>query len=224
MNKTLKLFSLLFMLIFSMVSADTETEEDKFRSWVFEKYRLTVTEVDPELHCFKLSNKLVYNIPKKNWETDALPEVGDRVVLTPIIRLHSHRSTHIEQGELCADIRGPDGKWPSKRKVNVWVSGESEYQLYFVDVDLVRTDSGWISDVYEDVVLLSDRLGWIRKSKEPIVFAPGDRIIVSKNSKNEYILIDLDQNFRFETSNGKTFGMLAYEVVEPFIPAKITKE
>jgi hypothetical protein len=223
MNKTLKLFSLLFVLIFSMVSADPETVEDKFRSFIFEKYRLTVTDVDPELHCFKLSNKLVCNVPKKDWGTDVLPEVGDRVVLAPIVRLHSHRSTHIEQGELRADIRGPDGR-ASKMKVDVWISGEAEYQLYFVSNDLVHTDSGWFSDVYEDVVLLSDRSGWIRKSKEMNVFAPGDRIIVSKCSESEYVLINLDQSFREVTSNGKTFGMLVFEVVEPFNPSKITKE
>ncbi len=151
MIKTLKLFSLMLVLIFSMVSADPETGEDKFRSHIHEKYRLTVTDVDPELHCFKLSNKLVCNILKKNWETDALPEVGDMVLLNPVMRLHSHRSTHIEQGELKVDIREPDGRLPSKGKVDVWISGESEYQVFFVDNPLIRTDSGWFSNVHEGV-------------------------------------------------------------------------
>ena len=33
------------------------------------KYRLHVTKVDPEFHCFELSNNLVFVIPQKNWET-----------------------------------------------------------------------------------------------------------------------------------------------------------
>ncbi len=219
MIKTLKLFSLMLVLIFSMVSADPKAEEDKFLSNTRKKYLLAVTEVDPELHCFRLSNKLVCNILKKNWETDALPEVGDLVVLIPIMRFHSHRSTHIEQGELSVDIRGPDGQLPSKGKVDVWISDESEYRLFFV-----CTDSVGFSDVREEVLILSDKSGWVRKSKEKQVFAPGDRIIVSKNSEKEYVLIDLDHSFHFQINAGKTFGMLACEKVEPFNPSKITKE
>ena len=223
MIKTLKLFSLMLVLIFSMVSADPKAEEDEFRSIIFEKYVLTVTEVDPELHCFRLSNKLVCNILKKNWETDALPEVGDIVCLNPTVRLHSHRVSHIEQGELSVDIREPDGRVPSKGNVDVWISGESEHQLFFVNERLVCTGSGWFSDVREEVLVLSDRSGWTRKSKERQTFRPGDRIIVGINSQNEYILIDLDQN-SFKISGGKAFGMLACEIVEPFNPSKITKE
>ncbi|HEY5234613.1 MAG TPA: hypothetical protein VIJ14_00425, partial [Rhabdochlamydiaceae bacterium] len=210
--------------VFSAVSADTETDEDKFRSWVFEKYRLSVTEVDPEHHCFKLSNKLVYNIPKKNWGADALPEVGDRVALTPIVRLHSHRSSHTEQGELSVDIRGPDGQLPSKGNVNVWISGESEYQLYFVGVNSVYIEWSWWNDIYKEVIVLSDGSGWIRTREDESKFSPGDRIIVSKLSDKEYILIDLDQNIHSKVSAGKTFGMLAFEKVEPFNRKKVTKE
>ncbi len=223
MIKTLKLFSLMLVLIFSMVSADPETGEDKFLSSIHEKYVLTVTEVDPELHCFKLSNKLVCNILKKNWATDALPEVGDIVCLNPIMRLHSHRSTHIEQGELSVDIRGPDGRLPSKGKVDVWISGESDYQVFFVDYSLVCIYSGWLSNDHEQVFLLSDRSGWARTSKETHVFASGDRIIVCKNSQNQYMLIDLDKS-HFLISGGKPFGMLAHEKVVPYNPSKITKE
>jgi hypothetical protein len=223
MSKTLKLFSLLSVLIFSMVSADTDTELDKFRSSISDKYQLTITEVDPELHCFRLSNKLVCNVPKKNWETEALPEVGDKVLLTPIIRLHS-RSTHTEQGELSVEIIGSDGEMPPKGKVNVWISGESEYQLYFVGSDRVCTESGWLSSTTKDVLILSDASIWSMKSGKKNDFTPGDRIIVSKCSENEYILVDLDQSFRLKGSNMQAFGMLAHEIVEPFNSSKITKE
>ena len=223
MIKTLKLFSLMLVLIFSRVSADPKAGEDKFRSKIFEKYVLTVTDVDPELHCFRLSNKLVCNILKKNWETDALPEVGDIVCLNSILRLHGHRSSHIEQGELRVDIRWPDGRLPSKGEVDVWISGESEYQVFFVDCILVCIYSGWFSDANYGIFILSDTSGWAKTSKEPHVFSPGDRIIVGVNSQNEYILIDLDKSF-FHINAGKTFGKLAFEKVVPLNPSKITKE
>ena len=69
MTKTLKHFSLLFVFIFSMVSA--EIKEDQ--------YRLYVTMVDPEFHCFALSNHMICYIPKENWETRTLPEVGTEI-------------------------------------------------------------------------------------------------------------------------------------------------
>ncbi len=226
MSKILKLFSLVFVLIFSIVSADPETGEDKFRSVIFEKYMLTVTEVDPELHCFRLPNRLVCNIPIKDWKTAILPEVGDRVCLIPIGRLHSHRSTHIEQGELRADIKGPDGL--SKGEVTVWISDESEYQLYFVGVELVCTqpNSGWVfpNSVYEEIILLSDGSRWTRKREQESVFTRGDRIIVSHLKENEYLLIDLDNNFSFkEIRAGKNLVVLSNEAVEPFNKLKITK-
>jgi hypothetical protein len=227
MNKTLKLFSLLFMLIFSIVSADSETDEDKFRSEISEKYRLAVTEVDPELHCFRLSNRLVCNIPKKDWKAAILPEVGDRVGLIPFGRLNSHRSTHIDQGELRVDIRGPDGLL-SKGEVNIWFSGEAEYQLYFVGVDVVCTqpESGWFfsNSVYKEIILLSDGSRWTRKREQESMFTRGDRIIVSPLRENEYLLIDLDQSFGFEASSGKNLVVLSNEVVEPFDSLQVTKE
>ena len=74
MIKTLKHFFLLFVFMFSMVSA--ESKEDP--------YRLYVTMVDPEFHCFALSNNMVFNIPGTNWEIiAALPEVGTEVHVEP---------------------------------------------------------------------------------------------------------------------------------------------
>ncbi len=220
----LKRFSLLFLFFSSAVFADAEMDEEKFRLAVLERYRLSVTEVDPEMHCFRLSNKLVCNIPKKDWGTDAFPAVGDKVALFPIVRLQSHRSSHIEQGELFVDIRGPDGKLPSKGNVNVWISDESEYQLYFFGSEAVYSEWGWWKDIYKEVIVLSDGSGWLRAGMNESKFSPGDRIIVSKLNNKEYILIDLDQNINTTVSAGKTFGMLAFEKVEPFNRLKTTKE
>jgi hypothetical protein len=60
-----------------MVSA--EIKEDK--------YRLYVTMVDPEFHCFALSNHMICEIPKRHWEKEALPEVGTEVYFYSDIRL-----------------------------------------------------------------------------------------------------------------------------------------
>ena len=110
----LKRFSLLFVVFFSIVSA--EAKED------LEKYRLYVTKIDPEFHCFALSNEMVFNIPKKNWETATLPEVGAEVYILPTIRQVPNRLSSSEEGEF--GIKFP--KNPNKGVTYVFMSQESE--------------------------------------------------------------------------------------------------
>lgn len=205
MGKIVKFFSLLFMVVFATLAA--ETQEEKFRSKISEQYRLTVTEVDPKEYCFTLSNQLICNLPNTIWKTDTLPKVGDSVALRPIFRYYGHGATHIELGELGVFIRNPGRQLSDEANVNVWVSGEFACPL------LVRTESG---DVYKEVMVLSDGSGWIRKREDKSVFTPGDRIIVTEFDQNEYLLINLDKSFRYELSDGGKVGMLAYEEVEPF--------
>ncbi|HEY5235199.1 MAG TPA: hypothetical protein VIJ14_03375, partial [Rhabdochlamydiaceae bacterium] len=87
----MKRLSLMFMFLLSTVFAETKPDLDK--------YRVYVTEIDPEFHCFALSNHMVFNIPKKNWETDPLPEVGTEVYLKPTIRMLEGRASYKGEGD-----------------------------------------------------------------------------------------------------------------------------
>jgi len=198
-------------MILTTVAA--ETEEEIFRSRVSEQqYQLTVTEVDPEEYCFKLSNQLICNLLNQNLETDILPEIGDSVELHPILRYYGLGATHIEYGELGVFLNR--GIQLSEKPIVVWVSGESACPLF------VRSEKVWQADAHKEVFVLSDGSRWMRKEEEKTLFVSGDRIIVAKGDQkghqNEYHLINLDKSFRFERSDGLKVGTLAYEEVEPF--------
>ena len=113
MNKTLKQFSLLLVFVFSAVFADSKAD--------LENYRLFVTEVDPEFHCFRLSNKLVFNIPKKDWETETLPEVGTEVQIWPRFINVFNRHPFAEDDFNIVFYKNPD-----KKLMSVCLPKESE--------------------------------------------------------------------------------------------------
>jgi len=92
MTTSFKLFLMLFLLIFTGVFTETQIDLDK--------YRLYVTEVDPEFHCFTLSNQMVCYVAQNNWETDLLPEVGAEIRLAP--KKRNPAMTLIEEGEFLA--------------------------------------------------------------------------------------------------------------------------
>jgi|GEM_PF-789879 len=218
MGKMLKFFSLFFMVVFApllaldMPLAVSETVEDVIQLKCKEKYRLTVTEIDPEHQCFKLSNNLICNIPKKNWERDSLPAVGDEITLVPISRIHSRELTHIEQGELRVHNRSSNGR----QDIDVWISSESEYPLFISRHESVCIAQGWFSNTDEEVFTLTDGSSWIKNSKVRSVFSEGDRIIVCCYKGNKYLLINLDKSFQSNIREKKQFRQLAYQIVEPF--------
>jgi len=220
MNKTLKLFSLLFMFVFSALSADPEMEKDKFRSAVFEKYQLTVTEVDPEFHCFALSNNMVFNIPKRNWEKETLPEVGTEIHFKPDFRLISHE----KEDEIVIEY----SQGPSKKMFSVWITPESKQNgLSCISSECILTaPAGWIfSEEYRDVLLLSDGSRWIKEKDGKTVFGPETRLIVSKQKDGGFSIIDLDASIygcKCRTS-GRSLTWHRFERVKPYVP-EITKE
>ena len=214
MRKMLKFFSLFFMVVFAPLVAESATDENQFLSKMEEKYRLTVTEVDAEHHCFKLSNKLICNLTKGRLKIDALPVVGDVVRLFPTLRSYDRRLSHIEQGELTVFIKSED-VIPTKSIINVWISGEDEYPVVLSRIESINP--GGESGADQGVFMLSDGSMWIRKSKEPTVFAPGDRIIICFVDHSEFLLINMDKNKLLNFSGGKTAVQFADEIVVPFI-------
>jgi hypothetical protein len=208
MIKTLKQFSLLFVFIFSMISA--ESKEDQ--------YRLYVTMVDPEFHCFALSNNMVFNIPKKNWETTALPEVGTEVYITPWLRIIQERPS-CNEGDFVVRYSQDSMKEP----ITVWMTKDSEqYGLSCISSEFVCTQpAGWLTPgVYQNVLTLSDGSKWTLDAK--VGFTPGDRILMSKIKEEEYRIIDIDR------VNVITLGnvYIAYEdtKAKPYVPVEIAQE
>ncbi|HEX4840012.1 MAG TPA: hypothetical protein VFU89_06185 [Rhabdochlamydiaceae bacterium] len=212
MGKTLKFFSLLFAVVFVPLAAESATDENQFLSMVKEKYRLTVTEVDPEHHCFKLSNKLICNLTKRRLKADALPVVGDVVMLYPMPRSYDRRLSHIEQGELAVFIKDKDGML-DKQIINVWISGEDEYPVFLLTAVPINPEGG--SDTEHAVFRLSDGSMWVRKSKGPTVFAREDRIIISHVMGAEFFLTNIDKNALLNLSGGKIAVEFAWEAVVP---------
>jgi len=216
MGKMVKFFSLLLMVVFGVLAAEPETAEDNVLSRIKEKYRLTVTEVDPEHQCFKLSNKLICNITKKRLGIDVLPKVGNTVILFSISRPYGRRLAHIEDGELGVFVED-SGEMPDKRFINVWISGESEYpMILYAAGSLKDTGEEGASDSDEEIFVLSDASKWIRKSKETTVFSRGDQVVVSHFHDEEFSLINLDKSILFDHGGKQTFGRLAAEIVVPF--------
>jgi hypothetical protein len=211
MTKTLKYFSLLFVFIFSLVSA--EIKEDQ--------YRLNVTMVDPELHCFALSNNMICNTLKKNWETETLPEVGTEVYIKATARIISDSKN---EGEVDV-VYSQD---PAKRPFGVWITPESKQNgLSFAASESVCTaPAGWIfSEEYRDVILLSDGSQWIKESAGKTVFGPGSRVVVSKQKDGGYSIIDLDASSYVckcraskVARKGKISTWHRYERVKPYVP------
>ncbi|HEX4839224.1 MAG TPA: hypothetical protein VFU89_02140 [Rhabdochlamydiaceae bacterium] len=215
MRKMLKFFLLFFMIVFVSLAA-SETVENEIQLRCKEKYRLTVTEIDPEHQCFKLSNQLICNIPKKNWGMDSLPAVGDEIALVPIRRIYNRGLTHVEQGELRVHNRSSNGG----QDIDVWISSESEYPLFISRQESVCIAEGWFSNTDEEVFTLTDGSSWIKNSKVRSLFSEGDRIIVSCYQGNKYLLINLDKNFQSNIREKKQLRQLTYQIVEPFSSKK----
>lgn len=207
MTKTLKLFSLLFVMMFSMVFAESKID--------LEQYRLFVTKVDPESHCFVLSNELTCCQIKRDWNTKTLPPIGIEIVLTNLVSPSEHKRSNNEAGEFLAlDDNG--GQY------NVWVPQESE--PYFLTVVMCRSvcthPAGWIySATYENMIELSDGSKWTTQMDH--AFEEGDRVVVSIDSDfGTWELINLDTVVHAASSNNETY----YEkiIASPYL--EITKE
>jgi hypothetical protein len=130
----MKLFFL--MLIFSVSCAFTESKFDP------EKYRLYVTEVDPEFHCFALSNGMTCYTIKLDWQLEKLPEVGTEIYLSPwsnkpkCVSSDNSRALAIQKGEFYVSysIAG------QKRGHRVWMPREFEqYCLAYISTKSVST-------------------------------------------------------------------------------------
>lgn len=216
MTKILKLFSLLLMAVFSAVFADSTVD--------LEKYRLTVTEIDPEFHCFRLSNHMIFNIPKKNWEKVELLEVGTEVYLKPIGRKVTSRLS-CEEGNLCVCF----SKNPKKKCMLVWMPKESEeHCLTYVSSELICTaPSGWFSSQeYRYVMTLSDQSKWVMKRDGESNFRLGERVIVSRGKEDEFYLINIDRTAvrKHVYVHNDAFMWQESVIVKPYVPEQITKE
>lgn len=224
MTKMMKLFSLCAMFLFSSVFALQDQVD-------LEKYRLYVTKVDPEFHCFALSNSWVFSIPQQNWETDQLPEVGTEIFILPKLRHPDNRLSLSEEGEFYAEYT----KESKTHQIAVWMTEQSQQEFVtYVSSETVCTRPGWIYGCWidENVIELSDGSKWILKkkcncSKETrFGFNPGDRLIVTKRDGNFCMITDIDRSFFYghNKPTGKAKAIYKWEAVKPYTPETTTKE
>ncbi len=223
MIKMVKLFSLCVMFLFSSVFAVGEA------SLVgLEKYRLYVTKVDPEFHCFALSNNLVCQTLKKNWETETLPEVGAQVYITNCVSMIDNRVSDKDVAEF--EIGYTEN--PEKKLIGVRIFQDSkQYGLSIISTESVCTaPDGWIfSAEYKDVILLSDGSQWMKEKAGKTVFCSESRVVVSRQKEGGYSILDLDQSSYSCKCNrknrpGKMIVGHRSERVNPYFPEMANKK
>lgn len=206
MIKMMKLFSLLFVCMFSIVSADIKEDQ----------YRLTVTEVDLDFHCFRLSNHMVFNIPKRMWEKVTVPEVGAEVYVMDGFRC-------IPDKHECVFAFGYSQAGAEKRCYACITPESKKYGLSCVSSKTICTaPAGYIfSAEYRAVLLLSDGSQWIKEEDTKTVFDSESRLIVSKQNDGSYSIIDLDESdypCKQMARIGKTLTWHRSERVKPYVP------
>lgn len=161
MTKAVKLFSLLFLFVFSTVFAEPDLD----------KYRLYVTKVDPELHCFEVSNGLILNTVEKRWKRETLPGVGTEIFLLPYQFNANKTDARVEDGEFIAGFKAEN----RIKALLLWLSpGSEQHALTFVSAKPVKW---FFSSVQEYVIELSDGSKWT--SKISANFDKGDPVIVT---------------------------------------------
>jgi hypothetical protein len=200
MTKTLKLFSLLLIFLFStMVASDP----------------------DPEFEGCDIWNDWTCYIDK-NREIPNLPEVGTEVSLVPQLK-HPDKKYFVMQDEYSVVYFGSyQGKL-----TNAGTSPESKQNCFsFVSSESVclqparwfSPDTGWFSPaVNRDVIKLSDESEWIAEEGSPIGFKKGDRVIVTQINDSQWGIFDVDQSITWEGRNRKTYAhYLSFVVVKPY--------
>ena len=181
MTKTLKLLSLLFIFICSMTFA-LSAEDDAVN-----QYRMYVTKVDPEFHCFALSNGMVCNTVKQEWMKEKLPEVGDEIFLIPLIRSSLSFEEKTERGEFLA--------FSEKTGLSVWVSPESRQNCpSYVSIKLENSPSPeGLLPVKLKVIKLSDGSKWLSEKVPP--FDLGVTVVVTASRESgKWFLTDLSRD------------------------------
>ncbi len=217
MAKPLKLFSLLLIFLFSTMVAESKNDLDK--------YRLYVTNVDPEFHCFALSNQMTFCIAKNDWETGNLPEVGTEVSLVPRFTYPDMRYS-VSEGDLSVLNFGSFHRGPmyQPKLTNIWMSPESkQYCFSFVSSESVCLQpAGWFSSaVNRDVIKLSDESQWIAEQEGRFGFKKGDRVIVTQINDSQWGIIDVDQNVTMESRHIKKMRIILPSLLSPIFPKKL---
>lgn len=209
MNKTLKLFSLLFIFSFAAVFADSKVD--------LENYRLYVTEIDPEFHSFRLSNNIICTVCKRNGVPETLPEVGTEVYIQTAQIVVSNPQPECERVFGYAQDR-------AKKSFLAWITPESkQYGLSCVSShQICIAPAGWIMPAqYRDVILLSDGSQWVKDDGGKTVFGPESHVVVSQQSEDGYSIIDLDptDDIYTRTYNGiMKINFARFEKVKPYFP------
>lgn len=182
------------------------------------KYRMYVTAIDEDTHCFAVSNGLIFHLVKKHWASKNLPEIGVEIKLIPMGWFPEVKSSNIEEGEFIVLF---DNETAKNQRVLAWLSPDSEFQ----DISYVSTQNvcvepaGWFSmGKFENVIELSDGSKWIRGSLDPLLNKE-DRMILSPEPGSEnWLLINLNRLIYFDSQVArlKTFSMYRFAQIKPY--------
>lgn len=210
MKNTLKLFSIMFFLIFSSVFAEAEVNLDK--------YRLFVTSVDEEAHSFTVSNGLILYLAKNQWTSQKLPDIDNEIQLFPLPWFSEKKEANVEEGELIVFF---DSKEIKNRMVFAWISpGSAPSGLSYVSTQIVCVEpAGWFSaGKFENIIELSDGSKWIQGPLDPLL-SKEDYVILSPDlDSKDWLLINLNRIVYFQSHNValKTLAIYRYTKVRPY--------
>lgn len=210
MRHILKIWCLV-IFPFSLMATPLEVDIYLRRHLAMDKYMLYVTDVDPESQSFALSNKMVFQIAKKYWGVDRLPERGDEVQFYPLFRNVEKSFAKEEVGQFLCSFSN------KKRCTRVWMPEESKEFCF----SYVATETSWIqppgwfnSGKYREIFELSDGSRWLAIMEGHNPFIKKNRILLSGNDQEQWVLINIDQNSWVKDSEGKAY--LYYPEVKVF--------
>ncbi len=210
MKTILKLFLMIFFLICFPLFAEADLN--------LNKYRMYVTAVDEDAHCFAVSNGLIFHLIKKHWTVKKLPEIGVEIKLIPMGWFPEVKSSNIEEGEFIVLF---DNETAKNQRVLAWLSPDSEFQyISYVSTQNVCVEpAGWFSmGEFENIIELSDGSKWIQGPLDPLLNKE-DRIIISPEPGSEnWLLINLNRLIYFDAhiARIKTFSMYRFAQIKSY--------
>lgn len=207
MSKLCRMFFVVFVSVCSLVRAED-----------LDKYQITVSKIDEELHCLALSNGMICHVVEKEWGKEKSVAVGDDVIVFCNLWHTERKGSLKDEGDFQLFLKGRE-----MINLSVRVSEESNPQLLtFVSHSFVCTKpAGWFSsEEHMYVIELSDGSKW-GVQREIYISAQqfakeGDRIFVSKISSDLWVLFNVDRLQYGIDNSQETVGSYRFIEVVPY--------
>lgn len=212
MATLLRMFLVAFVAVCSIVKADTQD---------LDKYQITVTKIDEELHCIALSNGMICHVVERDWGKEKPLVVGDKVAFVPNMWHVDRKGALQEEGDFRVSF------FQDQKGVAffVWASKESNpsFVNYVADTSVCIKPAGWFaSEESVQVIELSDGSKWKVPEKflksVPFFAKEGARILVAPLdiSDQRMFLINIDAKYYEIDCSKETVGLYRVIGVLPF--------